>query len=94
MAKRLVNNKVVHSMAEVDLTAIAIPSIAIYRYPEDFPDKYVARVYAGSSPTNIIMLADSAEELRQDIEKEYKQSMWLFSKMPTDPESVVGVYIL
>lgn len=73
MSNRLVKNKVVRSMAEVDLTAIGIPSIAIYRYPKDFTKKYVARVYAGSSPTNIIMLADSVEELRQDIEKEYEQ---------------------
>ena len=93
MAKKSVKNKVIHSFSEVDLTAIAIPSIAIYKYPKDIPDKYVARVYAGSSPTNVIMLADSVEELRQDIEKEYEQCMWL-ERMPADPESVVGVYIL
>lgn len=94
MAKKIGKNKVIHSFSEVDLTSIAIPSIVIYRHPEDFQDQCVARVYAGSSPTNIIMLADSVEELRQDIEKECEQCIWWFGRMPADPESVVGVYIL
>ena len=68
MEKKSVKNKVIHSFSEVDLTAIAIPAIAIYKYPKDIPDKYVARVYACSNPTNVIMLADSAEELRKEIE--------------------------
>ena len=70
MEKNSVNNKIIHSFREMDLSAIAIPSIAIYKHPRDIPDKYVARVYACSSSTNIIMLADSAEELRKTL-KEY-----------------------
>ena len=46
MARKSVKNKVIHSFSEVDLTAIAIPSIAIYKCPKDIPDKYVARVHA------------------------------------------------
>lgn len=35
MEKKSVKNKVIHSFSEVDLTAIAIPAIAIYKYPKD-----------------------------------------------------------
>ena len=93
MARKSVKNKVIHSFSEVDLTAIAIPSIAIYKCPKDIPDKYVARVYACSSPTNIIMLADSAEELRKEIEDTYGMNIW-FDRMEGDPKNLVGVYIL
>ena len=40
MEKNSVNNKIIHSFREVDLSAIAIPSIAIYKHPRDIPDKY------------------------------------------------------
>ena len=60
MEKNSVNDKIIHSFRDVDLSAIAIPSIAIYKHPRDIPDKYVARVYACSSPTNIIMLKEYA----------------------------------
>lgn len=42
MEMNSVNNKIIHSFQEVDLSAIAIPSIAIYKHPRDIPDKYVA----------------------------------------------------
>lgn len=42
MEKNSVNNKIIHSFRDVDLSAIAIPSIAIYKHPRDIPDKYVA----------------------------------------------------
>ncbi len=65
MEKNSVNNKIIHSFREVDLSAIAtyhrlqfISTHGIYRIN-------MLRVYACSSPTNIIMLADSAEELRK-----------------------------
>lgn len=93
MEKNSVNNKTIQSFREVDLSAIAIPSIAIYKHPRDIPDKYVARVYACSSPTNVIMLADPAEELRKDIEGVYGPCMW-FDRMQGDPKNLVGVYIL
>ena len=86
MEKNSVNNKIIHSFREVDLSAIAIPSIAIYKHPRDIPDKYVARVYACSSPTNVIMLADSAEGV-------CKPCLW-FDRMQGDPKNLVGVYIL
>ena len=44
MEMNSVNNKIIHSFQEVDLSAIAIPSIAIYKHQRDIPDKYVARV--------------------------------------------------
>lgn len=93
MEKNSVNNKIIHSFREVDLSAIAILSIAIYKHPRDIPDKYVARVYACSSPTNVIMLADSVEELRKDIEGVYGPCIW-FDRMQGDPKNLVGVYIL
>ena len=95
MGKKSVKEKVIHSFEEVDLTAIAIPSIAVYQYPLDYPDKYVARVYAGSSPTNIVMIADSAKEIQKDIETVYEGELYVFCKrMQGDPGSLVGTYIL
>jgi len=39
------------------------------------------------------MLADSAEELRKEIEDTYEMNIW-FDRMEGDPKNLVGVYIL
>ena len=44
-----------------------IPLICIYDHPTDYPDKFIARLWDCSAPTNIIATADTLEELRAKI---------------------------
>lgn len=37
--------KRVESIREVDFSGLKVPFVAVYGHPDDFPDKYVARIY-------------------------------------------------
>ena len=45
----------------------SVPNILIYEKPEDYPDKYVARVWDGITATRLVALADTLEEIRKKI---------------------------
>lgn len=83
--------KIVNSITEVDLSAIRCPVIAIYNHPEDFPDKVVARIYDMDIPTDTIMLAETAEELSQDIHRH--TGMVFFPAGAEDVASLIGAWI-
>ena len=59
--------KRVETIAQVDFSEVHVPVIGVYKYPEDFPQEYVARVFDGSRPTNVIMIADTLDEIMEDI---------------------------
>ena len=44
-----------------------MPIITIFESPEDYPGKYVARVFDVDKPTNLAAVADTYEELMQAI---------------------------
>lgn len=80
MEKNSVNNKIINSFREVDLSAIAIPSIAIYKHPRDIPDKYVARVYAYILPE--FMLGYDDIEIVVVAASENERATVVFSDIP------------
>ena len=66
------NNEIqANSFMEVDIQNLICPIIAIYIKPDDYPDKVVARVFDMEIPTNIIVIRDTLEELREDIQEAY-----------------------
>ena len=38
-----------------------VPLIVVYEHPEDYPDKFVARVWDAGQPTQIVAVADDYE---------------------------------
>lgn len=44
-----------------------MPIITIFESPEDYPGKYVARVFDEDKPTTLAAVADTYEELMQAI---------------------------
>lgn len=59
--------KEVKSFAQVDIRELRQAIICVYKNPEDFPDKCVARIFEGGKPTNIIITRETVDELRKDI---------------------------
>lgn len=57
------------SIAEVDLRDLRMPIIVVYKHPEDYPDKYVARIFDITRPTDTVIVKDSLQELQRDISK-------------------------
>ena len=44
-----------------------MPLIVVYNNPEDYPNKYVARVWDVNRPTALVAVADTLEEIREAI---------------------------
>lgn len=60
-------SKNVISFRNVDFSGLKIPMIVVYERPRDFPDKYIARVFNCEIPTDVIIVRDSLQEIRDDI---------------------------
>ena len=75
----------------VNLSNIRVPMIAIYNGPDDFPDKYVARLYNMNVATNIIMVEDDIEKIRENIRKNYI-TMVPLPKSKLDVKSLVETW--
>ena len=76
--------KEVKSFSEVDVSGLKQPVICVYRYPEDYPDKCVARIFDGTKPTNIVITRDTVDEIRLDISREFSAYV-SFCKMQRRP---------
>ena len=51
--------KRVESIREVDFSGLKVPFVAVYGHPDDFPDKYVARIYELDKATDTIMVKET-----------------------------------
>lgn len=60
-------NKIVNTLKEVDFKGLNMPMVVVYERPEDFPCKYVARVFELEKPTNVMIVRDTLHECREDI---------------------------
>lgn len=61
--------KRVESIREVDFSGLKVPFVAVYGHPDDFPDKYVARIYELDRATDTIMVKETLEEIETDIKE-------------------------
>ena len=62
-------NKEILSMQEVDFSKLKMPAVAVYKRPEDFPRKCVARVYDMDKPTEHILIKNTLAEIDKDIRR-------------------------
>lgn len=82
----------VRSFAEVDTSELKQPIICVYRHPDDYPDKCVARIFDGTKPTNIAITRNTVDEIREDITKRFP-AMLPFTRCKEDHKSVVESWI-
>lgn len=66
-----------------------MPLIVVYNNPEDYPNKYVARVWDVNRPTVLVAVADTLEEIREAI----PQDMYNIGRTPQDDPCIVEVWI-
>lgn len=83
--------KRVESIREVDFSGLKVPFVAVYGHPDDFPDKYVARIYELDRATDTIMVKETLEEIEMDI-KEHT-AMTFIPRGTADVPSLVGVWM-
>lgn len=64
--------------------------ITFYEKPDDYPDKYVARVFFNDQPTNLLLTAPTARELHEIIPDQY--FVWM-ERHPNDDPKILGTYL-
>lgn len=82
----------VKSFTEIDTSELKQPIICVLNKPDDYPDKYVARLFEGTAPTNIIITRNTVEEIREDITRRFP-AMLPFARSKEDHKSVVESWI-
>lgn len=61
---------ILDTLRHVDFSEMKLPGIVIYRNPSDYRGKVVGRVFemVAPSPTNVVIIRESLEEARDDIQ--------------------------
>lgn len=65
------------------------PIIFIYQNPDDYPEKFVARLYNGKQSTHIVAFADTLEELRTAK----PDCMDVIERQKDDPPKVIETWL-
>lgn len=84
-------DKTAESISGFDLSDLKFPIIVIYRHPEDYPDKYVARIFDITQPTDSVVIKDSLQELQKDISR--NMSKTFLPRDEKDDPCIVGSWI-
>lgn len=66
-----------------------MPLVCIYEHPADYPQQYVARLWDIQQPTNIVVLADTLDEIRQAV----PEGMVCIRRRERDDPCIVEVWI-
>lgn len=80
------------SFSEVDTSELKLPVICVYRYPADYPEKCVARIFDGPKPTNVVITRETIEEIREDIAKNFPDKI-PFARCREDCKSIVESWV-
>lgn len=83
------NTLVVENFENIDVSDLKIPMIVIYEKPKDFPNNYIARLWDTNKPTNIAVVRDTLEELREVI----PNHMVKFDRNIDDDKVIVEVWV-
>lgn len=82
---------VIETFVGVKLNTMArVPIIAVYKFPRDYPDKFVARLWdIGNRFTKMVVVADTLEQVRKLIPR----SMTLLQPSEYDDPVIVETYV-
>lgn len=85
----LPETKLVESLEDVDYAGMKMPMFVLYRYPSDFPDNIVVRVWDLNVPTNIAWLAKTIAEARAAVPAHFTR----FARDDSDDPVIIESYI-
>ena len=71
------------------IKATRVPLICVYKNPTDYPNKYVARLWGVDTPTTLVAVADSLEEIRAAKPPQ----MVIMQRQPNDDPVIVETWI-
>ena len=83
-------NIIISTIEEAELTGFMLPLVTVYHNPEDFPHKAVARIFNVDKPTKYIMVADSVEELENRLSE---AGLYRLERRAEDVPAIVSVWL-
>lgn len=87
-----VETKEVRSFQDLNTGGLKQPIICVYSSPQDYPDKFVARIFDGTKPTNVAIIKETIEEIREDIIENFPDKI-PFARCKEDCKSIVESWI-
>lgn len=85
------SDKIVESIAQIDMSELKLPSFAVYKNPTDYPGKSVARLFEGDNPTDVVIIKKNVRELHSLFRNQTR--MTFFPPLPGDFRNLVGVWM-
>lgn len=70
-------------------TNLKMPLIVIYRNPSDYQGKFVARLWDMQSPTNLVVVKDTLEQIRKAIPPKFVK----LERATDDDPNIVEVWL-
>lgn len=89
-------DEIVKTLKRVDLTELRMPVIAVYGTNQiEYPGKYVARVFDADIPTNVVMVMNDLDKLRECIAENMPGELTgvFLRRGEDDDPSLIGCYI-
>ena len=84
-------DRIVSTIQQIDIRNMKLPIIAVFEHPEDYPDKYVGRIFEIDQPTEYVVIKDSLQELQDDIGKHFVGVF--LTRAKKDVPSMVGCWV-
>lgn len=88
------NTRVVPSFHDVDFSDLQLPMVCIFKNPADFPEHYVARIFAAvdgqSVPTDMAMISPAIQGLYDGMTGRFTTRL---SRVAGDHPTVVETWI-
>lgn len=69
------------------------PVFTVYYNPQDFPGKYVVRLFDGDKPMRLLTVKDTLEEARAAIPQEPPLGFIRFERSPEDAKAIVETWL-
>lgn len=79
---------IITNFNQVNINRMKMPFIVIYDHPKDYGKNYVARLFGVNKPTNVVIVSEDLEVLRDKIPK----GMVKFDREKEDDEKILESY--
>lgn len=85
----MIQTQVLSTFYDMDFSGFRIPMIVVYDHPIDCPTKFVARLFDLDKLTKYAIVADSLEELQENIPPRF----FRLARQENDDPTIVEIWV-
>ncbi|WP_341285192.1 hypothetical protein [Priestia megaterium] len=80
---------ILDDFTNVDMSDLKLPVITVFYNTLDIPNKYAARLLDANQPTNVVVIKDTLDEIRNIIPPHYT----CLNRDPSDPPTMIETWL-